>query len=165
MITSFRDANRFLSNFWPAVVYFKDNVEGRWYPTVEHAYQAAKSLDKRDRKEIAEAPKPGDAKRLGNQVGIRHDWETVKLQIMEELVRQKFFKYPELGARLLATGNEELIEGNTWGDKFWGCVSKTNTSGKKEWVGQNHLGKILMKIRDDYKNHVQTISTFCRGVK
>lgn len=159
MITSFRDENRFLSNFWPAVVYFKDNVEGRWYPTVEHAYQAAKSLKVRDRKEIAEAPRPGDAKRLGNRVAIRSDWETIKVQVMEQLVLQKFFKHPKLRARLLATGNEELIEGNTWGDTYWGCVSKTNASGKKQWVGQNHLGRILMKVRGELRDGNQTLSS------
>jgi ribA/ribD-fused uncharacterized protein len=147
MITQFRDQYRFLSNFWPAVVFFEDNVEGRWYPTVEHAYQAAKSLNVRNRKEIAEASRPGDAKRLGKRIAIRSDWETIKVQVMEQLVRQKFFKYPKLGAMLLATGNEKLIEGNTWGDTCWGCVWKVNSSGNGEWVGQNHLGKILMKVR------------------
>jgi ribA/ribD-fused uncharacterized protein len=144
MITAFTGKNRFLSNFSPSVVRFNDIIDDREYPTVEHAYQAAKSIDYKTRREISRLDKPGDAKRKGNKIKLRGDWEKIKLQVMEELVRQKFTRHALLRDKLLATGEEELIEGNNWGDHFWGCIQ---TNGG--WHGYNHLGKILMKVRKD----------------
>ena len=138
MITQFVEANRFLSNFYPCQVEFEGDV----YATVEHAYQAAKTVDPRQRLEIRNLPRPGDAKRMGNMLRPREDWPDVKLQIMETLLRQKFAK-PQFRNRLLATGNQELVEGNSWGDRFYGMVY--GPDGK--WRGENHLGKLLMKIR------------------
>lgn len=66
----------------------------------------------------------------------------MKLRVMELLLRQKF-QIPELGAKLLSTGSAELVEGNHWGDTFWGVYNK---------VGHNHLGKLLMKIRSELQN-------------
>lgn len=86
---------------------------------------------------------PVQAKRLGRKVKLRDDWEEVKLDIMTEVVSQKFLQHPHLIEMLLQTGDEELVEGNKWGDRFWGVCK-----GKSE----NHLGKILMKIRDAYKS-------------
>jgi ribA/ribD-fused uncharacterized protein len=135
-IKEFQGENRFLSNFWDAKVV----LDGVTYPTVEHAYQAAKTLDKERRKVIQAQPTPGKAKRAGQRVKIRSDWENVKVGIMLDLVRQKFKNNVKLKNRLLATGSEELIEGNTWGDTFW---------GRCRGVGKNHLGKILMKVRSE----------------
>lgn len=110
------------------------------YPTVEHAYQAAKTLDIHQRDQIAAAEGPGVAKSLGRSVTMRTDWNEVKLGIMEFLLRQKFY-YEPLRSQLLATGNAELIEGNTWNDTFWGvCRGR----------GHNHLGRLLMKVRTEY---------------
>lgn len=81
----------------------------------------------------------GQAKRRGYRVKLRDDWELVKLGIMEDLVRQKFNE-KTLGDMLLATGDAELVEGNDWGDKFWGVC---------DGEGQNMLGKILMKVRSE----------------
>jgi ribA/ribD-fused uncharacterized protein len=134
MITEFQGANRFLSNFWPATVV----LDGVTYPTVEHAYVAAKTLDPARRAEIAATAKPGDVKRLGRKLKLRGDWDEIKLSVMEDLVRQKF-AHPELRRALSATGNEDLVEGNSWGDTFWGVC---------RGVGQNHLGRILMRVRD-----------------
>lgn len=132
-IDSFHGEHRFLSNFWPAEVM----LDGVTYPTVEHAYVAAKTLDIETRREIAAVEKPGDVKRFGRKLALRSDWESVKLDVMRDLVRQKF-AHSELRAQLLATGDAELIEGNTWNDTFWGvCRGK----------GENHLGKILMSVR------------------
>lgn len=128
---------RFLSNFWPAIVQF----EGAWYPTVEHAYQAAKTTEKELRRAICLAKTPYIAKRLGNAVVVRDNWENLKYSVMEDLVRQKF-AIPDLQKLLLETGDEELIEGNTWGDVYWGVCD-----GK----GQNNLGRILMFVRNYYK--------------
>lgn len=137
-ITRFYGLHRFMSNFWPAVVVF----EGYSYPTVEHAYCAAKTLDKVERTKIMQARTPGEAKRLGKKVTIRRDWDELKLSVMEDLARQKFQKHSDLRRGLLATGNAEIFEGNTWGDKFWGVC---------RGEGHNHLGKILMKVRSELR--------------
>ena len=125
---------RFLSNFWPSEV----NFNGVTYTTVEHGYQAAKTLSDSERLWIKASPTPGVAKRRGKEVTLREDWEQVKLYVMETLLRLKFSD-PELCFKLLLTGNAELIEGNTWGDTYWGvCRGR----------GSNNLGKLLMKIRE-----------------
>jgi ribA/ribD-fused uncharacterized protein len=109
--------------------------------TVEHAYQAAKSMDPQVRRKIQGAGSPGEAKRLGRNVILRSDWDEIKLSVMEDLLRQKFgSKNIGMSAMLLRTGTLELIEGNTWGDVYWGVCN-----GK----GENHLGKLLMKIRQE----------------
>lgn len=134
VIDSFDGDYRWLSNFWPCEVEF----EGEMYPSVEHAYQAAKTTDPTLRKVIAEAKTPGKAKKLGNGLALRNDWQTVKMVVMEQLLRQKFAPSSELATKLLETGSKELVEGNWWGDVYWG-VCKGN--------GENNLGKLLMKIR------------------
>lgn len=137
-ITSFINNYSFLSNFSPNEVIF-ENVK---YSTVEHAFQAAKCFYVEDRADILACETPGRAKRMGREVDIRPDWESVKLKMMEKLVRYKFQSDLSLMQRLIATGDQELVEGNTWGDKFWGVC---------EGIGENHLGKILMKIRAEFK--------------
>lgn len=137
MIGQFQLQYRFLSNFWPASIYFDE----MYYTSVEAAYQASKTSDLESRKEICNA-KPGRAKRLGRVVPLREDWEEVKLDIMYQLVLQKFNKPGELQEKLLATGDQKLVEGNWWGDDFWGVNLRTG-------MGENHLGKILMKVRSD----------------
>lgn len=136
-ITQFDGPHAFLSNFYPSPV----RLDGLEYPTVEHAFQAAKTHDPEARRRIRTAPTPGQAKRLGRQVQLRADWEQVKVGIMRSLLVQKFAE-PELKALLRATGSEPLIEGNTWNDRIWGC-----TWDGKTWIGQNHLGKLLMSLR------------------
>lgn len=129
----------FLSNFYYADVVL-DGVE---YPTIEHAFQAAKTLDPEERQKLLESGSPGAAKRLGREVKMREDWDSIKFGIMEDLIRQKFTRYPDLRQLLLDTGDAEIIEGNTWGDRLWGMT--LDNSG--QYVGQNHLGKFLMKVR------------------
>jgi len=119
-------------------------LENVWYPSTEHAYQAAKGLDASYKKKVREAKTAGDAKRLGKTVQLRPDWEQVKLDYMRYLVWYKFGMYPDLGQKLLDTGDAELIEGNTWGDKFWGVC---------RGVGENWLGKILMETRDQIRRN------------
>ncbi len=133
-IGEFTGPYRFLSNFSPAQI----ELEGITYPTVEHAYQAAKTLDRGERLRIAALPTPAEAKRAGRALPQRADWETAKFQVMEQCVREKFMRHADLRAALLATGEAYLEEGNTWGDQIWGVYQ-----GK----GDNRLGKILMKIR------------------
>ena len=135
VVHSFQGEFRFLSNFHPSPVW----MYGLEYPTVEHAYQAAKTLDRAERERIRTAHTPGVAKRLGRVVKIRDDWNEFRLVAMEELLRRKFTT-PQLNDQLLATGNKLLVEGNTWGDEFWGVCDS---------VGENHLGRLLMKIREE----------------
>lgn len=137
-IEQFQGKYRFLSNFWPCVV----ELDGEKYPSVEHAYVAAKSVDKDVRRQVAGCVTPGDAKRLGRKINIREDWDDVKVQVMYSLLKQKFSKSP-LKNWLLDTGVMCIEEGNTWGDTFWGVYR-----GK----GKNTLGKLLMDIRKEIGN-------------
>jgi ribA/ribD-fused uncharacterized protein len=134
MITTFLSKHRFLSNFYESPVVY----EGITYPSSEHAYQAAKSLDPVVRQRMANVSTPGKVKKAGRQITLRPDWEQVKLDVMAEIVLLKFMQNDELKQKLLETGNEELVEGNTWGDTYWGVCNG---------VGENHLGKILMRVR------------------
>lgn len=137
MITAFQGEWRFLSNFWPAVVPLA--LDGKLYPTVEHAYQAAKSDDPVLRKMIRDATSPRTAKSLGRKAHLRDGWDTERLAVMEALLREKF-KNGALMASLQKTYPHELVEGNTWGDRFW---------GQCEGQGENHLGRLLMALRDE----------------
>lgn len=137
-IFGFTGKYKFLSNFYPSIV----GYGGLQYPTVEHAYQAAKTLNPEQRETIRLAATPAMAKRLGRTVHMRHDWESVKVQNMRFLLMQKFVGYHDLSRRLYETGDVYLEETNTWGDTFWGvCKDK----------GHNVLGNLLMEIRRDIK--------------
>jgi ribA/ribD-fused uncharacterized protein len=142
MIKSFVGQYDFLSNFHPSQILY----EGILYPTVEHAFQAAKTQDKQVRQQIADKDTPGKAKRAGGKRGILKDfdqaaWDTQKVQVMETLLRLKF-QDQSLREKLLATGDTPIQEGNNWNDTYWGVSLKT---GK----GQNMLGKLLEKIRHE----------------
>ena len=140
-IEGFFGQYRWLSNFYPASVRLGDIV----FPTIEHAFQAAKTLDRTERRFINRAPTPDKARRWGRtKIVVRGDWHTVKLGIMEDLVRQKFLNHVALYGLLISTGDEDIIEVNTWGDHYWG-MCKTPTG----LVGDNHLGRIIMKIRGE----------------
>jgi ribA/ribD-fused uncharacterized protein len=147
-ISAFRGQYDFLSNFYAADVEF----EGAEYPTVEHAFQAAKSLDFAERRRVKNAKTASEAKRMGRKIKRRADWFDVSLVVMENLLRQKFTRYPELGEKLLETGDAKLIEGNNWNDRFYGAVYDTK---RNEWMGENHLGKLLMKVRDELKQEAK----------
>lgn len=138
MIDKFDGKYAFLSNFWSTRIIF-DNES---YRTVEHAFQAAKTFNPEEREKIKNANTPGKAKRLGRKVQLRPDWEDIKYTMMQSFVKQKF-EDPKLKNNLLTTGDEELVEGNTWGDKIWGVC---------DGQGQNLLGKILMQVREEAKN-------------
>jgi len=127
----------FLSNFYSSSFVW-DNI---LWPHAEAAYQAAKTLDRKERLKISQM-KPVEAKRYGKTVVLRLDWEEVKYDTMYEIVNAKFTQNPDLLDRLLATGYVELQEGNYWKDRTWGVCPIG--SGK----GKNWLGQILMSIRD-----------------
>ena len=135
------------------------------YPTLEHAYQAAKTLDGEWREKILDAETPGKAKRLGGKAPLRPGWEQMKVGVMNELLHQKYAPGTEFREMLDATGDEEIVEWNWWHDNIWGKCT-CSKCGKK---GHNILGRLLMDIRDgvqqDYfycptHNHFGTSSCF-----
>lgn len=139
MIDSFRGEYRWLSNFWPCTVI----LDGEEYKSVEAAFVAAKTTDLNARKIIQNMENPGHVKRFGRSLKLRDDWENIKLNIMYKLLQQKFSKNSILGKKLEATGQQELVENNTWNDTFWGVCN-----GK----GQNNLGKLIMQVRKELYN-------------
>lgn len=142
MIEAFEGKYRFLSNFYMASTIY----EGLEYPSAEHAYQASKSLNLAERKYIQKLETARKAKRAGRKVKLRPDWEAIKLDVMSAIVKSKFTRHPHLKSMLLKTGNAEIQEGNLWGDSFWGVDLETKH-------GQNHLGKILMNLRKQFKEN------------
>jgi ribA/ribD-fused uncharacterized protein len=134
-IESFTGDYRFLSNFWLCKVEY----DGDFYPSAEHAYQAAKCEDRKKRVGLQrDTTSPGAAKKWGQTVPLRPGWEGMKLQVMKEVVRSKFSINAGIRALLLRTGTVMLIEGNYWMDTYWGVC---------DGVGDNHLGRILMEVR------------------
>jgi hypothetical protein len=134
-IETFDGDHRFLSNFALAKVEYC----GYEYPSAEHAYQAAKTLDPAVRREILAAKSPSAAKKMGRKVDQRPDWDKLKWGIMFDIVWTKFHKNPRLAEKLKETGDAQLIEGNWWGDTYFGV-----SNGQ----GANHLGKILELVRE-----------------
>lgn len=147
-IERFAGDHAFLSNFHPAIVFF----DGHMYPTVENAFQAAKCLHEEDRAQFATLA-PGQAKRLGRKVEMRPDWNSARLDVMRDLVLQKFRNHAELQMKLLATGDADIIEGNQWHDTFWGVC---------DGIGQNHLGKILMDTRRILRDEKAMMERACK---
>lgn len=133
-IQSFKGEYSFLSNFYPVNI----TVEGITFPSVEHAYVACKTTDIRVREVISRVDSPGKVKRLGRELVLSDGWDDMKIPVMFGLLVQKF-NYPELHRMLKSTLPHDLVEGNWWGDTFWGVC---------RGVGDNHLGKLLMAIRN-----------------
>lgn len=128
-ILAFRDEYRWLSNFWPVPSLGS---------TVEHHYQAAKTDDPEWAARILTVRTPGQAKRLGQQAPVRSTWDHDRIPVMRSLLVIKFHPNTILAAQLVNTGDAQLVEGNTWGDTFWGVCNG---------VGDNHLGELLMWVR------------------
>ncbi|MCR5541099.1 MAG: NADAR family protein [Ruminococcus sp.] len=137
MIDKFTDEYFFLSNFFESKVTY----EGITYLNNEAAFQAMKTLDENERKAFAELD-PDAAKKAGRKISLRSDWEDVKTELMYEICKAKFTQNNDLAEKLLATGDEELVEGNNWNDKIWGKVNGE---------GENRLGVILMRIREELR--------------
>lgn len=137
MISEFDKEWAFLPNFYWSEIEFEDIT----YPTNEHFFQAMKTLDIDERRAIANCRTPGQAKRMGRQVALRPDWENVKEDVMFEGLCLKFAD-EQLADWLLETGDEELVEGNFWKGTTWGVCNG---------VGENKLGKLLMRVRDMIK--------------
>jgi len=147
VIDKFENKYRFLSNFYPCDIV----IENRVWKSAEHLYMSYKTLNSEEKNAIWDSETPGKAKRLGQKVTLRKDWEEIKSLIMEHVVWQKFYQNPNLARKLLATGNAELVEGNTWHDNYWGeCVCENCKTKTK----QNMLGYILMRVRTKLRKQV-----------
>lgn len=142
MINCFDGEFAFLSNFYESPIKYNGTVT---MPTVEHYFQAAKAAEPLDFLKIAAADTPGKAKRLGRKCKLRADWEEKKIDVMRQALKLKFAD-PTLKAKLIATGDEELVEGTTWHDRFWGVCNCEKCQGH----GENHLGRLLMELRNEY---------------
>jgi len=140
-INIFDGENAFLSNFLERIITF-DNKKFR---TNEHAFQWKKTLNSHEQSLIQNAKTPGQSKREGRNCTLRKDWEQIKKQVMFDIVMAKFSQHQDLKAKLLATGDAILIEGNVWHDNTWGNCTCNRCINIK---GQNLLGLILMQVRD-----------------
>lgn len=139
MISGFCDKYRFLSNFYPVKIEYKDIV----YDNAESAYQAQKCKYKKDKCKFIGIT-GAEAKKFGKQIEMIDGWDSVKHQIMFEIVLQKFLQNQGIAERLIQTGNEMLIETNYWHDNFWGNCECENC---QDLYGNNNLGFILMHVR------------------
>ncbi|WP_066426923.1 NADAR family protein [Anabaena sp. 4-3] len=139
------------SNFSPHHI----EIQGTYWSTVEHYYQAQKFVGSADAMIIPlirAAKTPEEAAALGrcSSRRLRADWDLVKIPVMQTAVWQKFMTHPDIKEILLSTGDEVLVE-NSPTDYFWGCGA--------EQTGQNHLGKILMGVREDIRK-LQELTVF-----
>lgn len=147
MINKFDGKYAFLSNFYSSPFVFKEGNEEFIAKTVEHYFQYMKTASIEEGIEILSALTPGEAKHLGRKCTLCKDWEEIKDAVMSEALHKKF-AIPELKEKLLATGSEYLEEGNWWHDNTWGnCYCEKC----KDIVGENRLGIILMRIREELK--------------
>lgn len=138
-IRGFFNEFRFLSNFYPVNITYETIL----YPSVEHAYQACKTDSLDIKILIAKIDKPELVKKISRYINLIDNWDNKKLSIMEELIRLKF-NNDNMKELLLMTNGLDLIEENNWGDTFWGICN-----GK----GENNLGKLLMKVRNELKTN------------
>lgn len=136
-ILRFSGEYHFLSNFYPSELIWNNYL----YATSEHAYQAAKATDYDSWYLIANAESPSLAKKLGSRVSISLDWDNKKISVMRSILEEKFIQNPDIQHQLIDTYPRPLIEGNAWGDIYWG----QSPIG----VGENHLGKLLMELREN----------------
>lgn len=144
MINSFSGLYEFLSNFYNCPVTFY----GITYRNSEAAFQAQKTKDEDVKREFS-VLNPSSAKLKGRNIELREDWDKVKYNIMYHVVFYKFIQNKDLFFKLIQTKDEELIEGNWWHDNYWGDC---HCDRCKDIKGQNKLGKILMDLREKFKN-------------
>jgi len=143
VIDTFADEYEFLSNFSSYGFY---DEKGRYWKTVEHYFQAMKIDPKHPDWEhwfykVHEAKSPRQAKSIGRKCPLREDWEDLKVLYMYKALKMKFNENALIRTWLINTGDITLIEGNTWGDRYW---------GKDDGIGKNMLGRLLMTIREEY---------------
>lgn len=139
---TWRDGNRWIHGV-PSNFYIEPDGT-----SVEIEFQAAKTRNPFQTAYILSSPTPSVAKKRGRKVTLIKNWDGIKIKVMEGLVRAKFTDHPELAEWLIATGDAELREDNTWHDQFWGnctCYDRKHFFR----TGRNELGKILMQIRNE----------------
>lgn len=134
------------SNFSPHGIH----LDGQYWPTVEHYYQAHKFWGTEDAHSIEiihKAPTPEMAASLGRDRTrkVRPDWEQVKCAIMRSAVLTKFITHEDIQTILLSTGDKVIVE-NSPTDYYWGCGS--------DRTGQNHLGQVLMSVRQEIRERL-----------
>lgn len=136
-IKGFFGEYRWLSNFYLCPIKGKTHV----YPSSENAYQAAKVSEKNRIDFVSISP--AQSKKLARSYDIDiNEWDSKKLDVMYWVIKAKFTQNLDLKKKLIETGEKYLEETNYWGDTFWGvCKGK----------GENHLGKILMRLREEFK--------------
>jgi len=129
-----------LSNFSAHTV----EIDSVVYPTAEHAYHAAKFTDEKIQDDIRNARSPVEAYHLGQKYKSQRiaTWDEIKITVLYDIVKAKVMQHDEVRTALAATGTEEIIEDNP-NDGFWG--------NGKDGAGENHMGKILMRIRDELR--------------
>lgn len=134
-----KDPYGYMSNFYRSLIFIFND----YYPTVEHAYQAAKTKNLHEKETIKCADTPRIARNLGQKVSMYDGFDDDKFHIMKECVFAKFSQIEELKQQLLSTGDEFLIEDSPV-DYYWGCGA--------DGSGKNMLGKVLMEVREELKN-------------
>lgn len=139
-IKGFQGYYRFLSNFYPV----KIDWEGLTYSSSEAAFQASKSLDQDIRRQFLTLSAREARKKGKEEIKAREDWKDVKLNVMYKILREKFSKQP-CRNMLIETGDAYLEETNYWHDTFWGVYNG---------IGENHLGRLLMLVRDEIKEGI-----------
>jgi ribA/ribD-fused uncharacterized protein len=125
---------------------YQIEYDGLLWPTTEHAYQAAKFSNKKIKNNILKAKTPLEAFSISRDPKniLRKDWFKIRVKIMEDIIREKVKQHPYVYSKLIETGDKEIIEASPI-DSFWGWGSD-----KK---GENQLGKIWMKIREEIINN------------
>jgi predicted NAD-dependent protein-ADP-ribosyltransferase YbiA (DUF1768 family) len=136
----FKDDLYFLSNMYPCSITAIYSGTQLTFSCVESAFQACKCMARAHEFVNLDGYQ---AKKIGRQVPLRNDWNAIRVSIMEMLVKIKFDQNPMLIEKLIQV-NGDIVEENTWNDTFWGVCNG---------IGENHLGKILTKLRDQYRSN------------
>lgn len=142
MIGHFTGDYAFLSNFYVAPI----RIDVYTFPTVEHFYQASKAATREEFHLVLACKTAAEAKRVGRRVRMSQTFEQDKKLVMQDGVMRKFQQHPDLRHKLIATGTENLVELNTWGDDYWGAIPARAVTDA--WRGENWLGRILMMARE-----------------
>ncbi len=137
--------DNWFSNMVPDPIY----IEGFIWPSVENYYQGSKTTDFSLHANFA-IMTPSEAKNKGRKVNLRPNWEEIKIDVMRKALRVKFTRVNDQGKKLMATGDDTLVELNNWGDTFWGVDVRS-------YLGFNILGNLLMDRRAELKRELDYI--------
>jgi ribA/ribD-fused uncharacterized protein len=144
-IVEFRHQYNWLSNFFASPI---ESACGLTFPTAEHCYQAQKSLNPEIHLLMSKLCFPSHAKKFGQTIRIRPGWMDCRVAVMRNVIEAKFEQHPVLANCLVNTDDAELIEGNEWGDRFWGVYNGE---------GENWLGRILMERRSILQGKIPSL--------